>query len=102
MINLSFNISNPWHKEKAQHDYFEKSWRISKNKTLDMQLSHSGSNLVEFRFMWRMRTDHAGVSLHLGLFYRWLYIEFCDNRHWNYEEGRYVDYNNPEEVEKYW
>jgi hypothetical protein len=102
MINLSFNISNPWHEEKAGHDYFYRAWQISKNKTLDMQLSHSGSNLAECRFMWRMRTDHAGVSLGFGLFYRWLHIEVCDNRHWNDEEGRYVDYDNPEEVKKYW
>lgn len=102
MINLSFNISNPWRRYQQQHNYFYQAWLLNKNKCLEVQVAHGSSNLLEFDFYWRMRTDHAGVTITLGLFYRFVYINFYDIRHWNDEKGRYVDYSNPEEVENQW
>lgn len=102
MIYFSANIRWPWYKDIDSHDYFYKSWRVTKNKTLEVQLSKGGDTLVGVSFDWRLRTDHAGVMFTIDLFRRFLHVSFCDNRHWNSEEDRYVNYDNPEEVEKYW
>lgn len=104
MIGLSFNISWPWFKEYDQlhKDYFYKGWKVTKNKTLELQISRGGNTLIGGSFYWHLRCDHAGVMFDFSLFRRFVHVSFCDNRHWNDEEDRYVNYDNPEEVEKYW
>lgn len=104
MINFSFNISWPWFKPggRRQTDYIEKTWKISKHKSLEVQLSKAGNSIIGASFSWDMKCDHAGVMLDLSLFRHFFIINFYDNRHWNYDENRYVNYDNPEEVEKYW
>ena len=104
MISFSFNISWPWFKDNYDwcKDYFYKSWRVAKHKTLELQISRSSDTIIGASFDWRMNTDHAGIMFSIYLFRRFLYVSFHDNRHWNDEEGRYVNYDNPEEVEKYW
>jgi hypothetical protein len=98
MINLNLSISNPWRAYQNGRDYFANAWLLNKNKSLEVQVSHGGSELLEFGFSWNMRTDHAGIRIVLGLFYRFIHVNFYDIRHWNDEKGRYVDYSNPEEV----
>jgi hypothetical protein len=100
MINFSFDLSWPWSTWKNQTDYFTKTWRVSKNKSLEIQLSKAGKTLLGVAFRWDINTDHAGVMLELNLFRHFFIINFYDNRHWNDDENRYVNYDNPEEVEK--
>ena len=104
MIHFSFNLSWPWFKdfEGLQHDYFYKAWRVTKNKTLELQISRSSDTLIGGSFRWDIHCDHAGVLFDVSLFRRFIHVSFCDNRHWNDEENRYVNYDNPEEVEKCW
>ena len=104
MINFSFNLSWPWFKDFVglQHDYFYKSWRVSKHKTLELQISRGGDTIIGSSFYWHVNGDHAGVTFDITLFRRFIHVSFCDNRHWNYDENRYVNYDNPKEVEKYW
>lgn len=103
MISFSFNIDWPWFKSMdRQIDYIEKSWKLSKNKSLEVQLSKAGKSLIGASFRWDVKTDHAGVMFDFNLFRYFFVINFYDNRHWNYDENRYVNYDNPEEVEKYW
>jgi hypothetical protein len=40
-------------------------------------------------FNWTIRQSHAGLDLELGVFGYCFRINFYDNRHWNYAEGRY-------------
>ena len=104
MINFSFNINWPWFKysDELSKTYFYKSWRVNKNKTLEVQLSRGGNNtLVGFDFSWDTRCDHAGVMLELNLFRHFFVIHFHDNRHWFYEKNRYVNYDDPEDVKEY-
>ncbi len=94
MINLSLSISWPWFKDswETSKDYFSKSWRVTKNKTLEFQISKSGDTLIGVSFNWHMRGDHAGVTVDISLFQRFLYVAFVDNRHWDYENNRYEEY----------
>ena len=104
MINFSFNINWPWFKysDELSTDYFYKSWRVTKHKTLEIQLSRGGNTIVGCDFRLATRCDHAGVMFTIDLFRRFFHVSLVDNRHWNYDEDRYVNYDNPEEVEKCW
>lgn len=104
MINFSFYLNWPWFKESYEwaKDYFYKSWRVTKHKTLEVQISRSGTTLVGGSFRWDTKCDHAGVMFDITLFRRFMHVSFCDNRHWNYEKNRYVNYDDPKEVEEYW
>lgn len=104
MINLSFNLNWPWFKNNYDwcKDYFYKSWRITQHKTLELQISRGGNTLAGGSFRWDVNCDHAGVMFEINLFRRFLLVSFHDNRHWNHEKGRYVNYDDPAEVEEYW
>lgn len=103
MIGFSFNINWPWVKSSgSQVDYIEKTWKLSKHKLLEVQLSKAGNSLIGIGFNWTMRCDHAGLMVDINLFRHFFVINFYDNRHWNYEKNRYVNYDDPKEVEKYW
>lgn len=104
MISLSFYLNWPWFKDfkDVGRDYFYKCWSLSKNKSLEVQVSKGSNTLVGFDFRTSIREDHAGIMFTIDLFRRFLHVSFYDNRHWNDEEGRYVNYDNSEEVEKYW
>ena len=100
---LGMRLSWPFKYDPTyQKDYLLKSWRVTKNKTLEIQFSRMGTEIIGGALRVSTKEDHAGLVIDISLFRRSLIITFCDNRHWNYEADRYVDYNNPEEVEKYW
>jgi hypothetical protein len=102
MINLSFSINWPWFKNlDKQTDYIEKTWRLSKHKSLEVQLSKAGDTLIGGAFRWNIRCDHAGVLLDLSLFRHFFIINLYDNRHWNYDKDRYINYDDPEEVKEW-
>ena len=104
MISLSFYLKWPWFKDRNAdlRDQFFKCWSLSKNKSLEVQVSDGSNALIGFDIRASVREDHAGIMFTIYLFRRFLYVSFYDNRHWNDEENRYVNYDNPEEVEKYW
>ena len=91
MINLSFNIRNPWSQE------FKNLW----NKVLDtahpskyIELEvYKDSSLLTVSFNWTIRQSHAGVDFEVGLLGYCFHFNFYDIRHWNYEAGRYYKYS---------
>jgi hypothetical protein len=91
MISLNFNISNPWSHR------FENLWCKSyvtpfKHKFLEMELLKDTS-ILSFMFQLAGRTSHGGLSMELGLLGYSFSFNFYDNRHWNYDAGRYFKYN---------
>jgi hypothetical protein len=88
---LSFNISFPYKKQKKQIDYVEKTWSISKNKSLELQISKWGHSWTLFGIIinpsWYR--SHSGFMIELEVFNYAMIVNFYDNRHWNYEEGRW-------------
>jgi hypothetical protein len=88
---FSFNISFPYKKHNKQTDYVVKAWSISKNKSLELQISKWGHSwtLLGITITPSWYRSHSGVEIELELFNRAMIINFCDNRHWNYKEGRW-------------
>lgn len=105
MIYFNFTVQNPWHNEKKRpwKDLFQGEWSVSKNKTFELMLDYYTYDLCELGFDTRWRgQDHAGPQFELRILGLGMRVAIRDNRHWNYDEDRWVNYNNPEEVEKYW
>jgi hypothetical protein len=50
-------------------------------------------DLITFEFSWTRKTDHAGVSLKLGLFGYVIEGQIYDSRHWDSETNDYVVYD---------
>ena len=99
MIYVEARLSWPWFKDIEQTDYIEKTWKVSKNKSLEVQLSRGGKDLIGFDIRFTMRQDHAGLMLNLDFLRYFFVVNFYDGRHWNYEKNRYVNYDDPQEVE---
>lgn len=92
MIFLKFNIINPLWSDRWANI---KNWSgetLWKHKFWEAQVMKD-SMLVSFEFSWRVRTDHAGFQLGLGLLGYSIEFSFYDSRHWNEEENRFYNYN---------
>ena len=81
MINLQFYLYNPWSSKFS--NIKSKAFGITKNKTLELQTCRT-NDIINVQFTWTTQTDHAGVTLELGLLSCNLLITFRDNRHWDY------------------
>lgn len=88
MINFNFSLNNFFSsKDTGQVDYVEFDKRVSKNKSLEFQVSYWGTfdTIFEFGFRYnRIRQDHAGLYIHLTVFGFGFIFNFYDNRHWNF------------------
>lgn len=94
MINISFNLRNP----------FSSRWRCLytragdtpfKNKFWEVQVDET-SDIFSFDFRFTIRQDHAGVYASLGLLGYDVIFNIYDSRHWNEEAGRYYIYGGDE------
>ena len=89
MIDLHLKLYNPWsdrwdflwskHKMFAKH----KAWEISAYRT---------NTIVELYFHYRIRCDHAGFKLMLGLFGYTTELNLYDTRHWDYDKNTWGTY----------
>jgi hypothetical protein len=89
---LSFNISFPYKKPvKNTIKYFEKAYRITKNKSLEVEFAKFGHSYMLFCLCLNPSwyRSHSGFFFEFALFNYSLVLDFCDNRHWNYDEGRW-------------
>lgn len=94
MIYLSAAITWPFKKTGSFNTNFLKIWQVTKNKFLEIESYGGTDDLIGFMFRLAWRTDHEGISIELSLFRQCLSIILYDNRHWNYETGRYETYED--------
>ena len=95
MINLSLNIRNPWHKGWSNNVFNRAYATPFKHKFIELECYKDG-HILSFMLGWNIRCDHAGFDIELGLFGYNVHFNFYDNRHWNYEEGRWMFYTEEE------
>ena len=95
MIYFNINIRNPkwW-------DRFDniKCWMGGtpfKNKFWELQIT-KGPELFRIEFEFTTQQDHAGLNIEVGLLGYCVHFNICDNRHWNYKEGRWMFYTEEE------
>jgi hypothetical protein len=105
MINISFAIQNPWHNDDKSPwiDIHQDDIMITENKIFEYGIDYHTWDWFEISLDTRWRNeDHAGPKFSLRLFGLGIRLGISDKRHWNRDAQRWVDYNNPEEVEKWW
>lgn len=51
------------------------------------------SQIISFDFSWKIRTDHAGFEIWVGLFGYALQYLFYDDRHWDNKKGCWETYD---------
>ena len=94
MLSFNFNITNPW------SNRFKNLWSHTydtpfENKFLELEVLKDTS-IVAFMFRLSTRQSHGGLYFDLGLLGYSFSFNFYDNRHWNYDLGRYYRYNEEE------
>lgn len=87
MIYFGFNITNPWSNQ------FKNLWCRAydtpfKNKSIELEVLKDTS-IVSFSFRLSTRQSHGGLNIEFGVLGYSVSFNFYDNRHWNYEAGRY-------------
>jgi hypothetical protein len=91
MIYLNLTLENPW-SDRFEHLYvwartlpFHKAWELE---------IYRSNTIAEVELKFRMRENHAGLTLGLGLFTWTMRFQIHDTRHWNYEKGSWEEYDN--------
>lgn len=65
---------------------FCKDWKLSKNKSLEFQI-YKCEDLIEVKFRFTTKEDHAGAELGFALFGLHISLNFYDHRHWDDENN---------------
>lgn len=98
MLYLNLNIRNPWWWRRFENI---KNWHgepTKNHKCWEIQVIKN-DNLLRFEFEYTIRQDHAGLNLELGLFGYEVHLAWYDTRHWHTEKERWVNYDDPSELE---
>jgi hypothetical protein len=86
MINLQFNVNNPWGGE------FQTIWSdhtpFIGHKNIELEI-YKDSTIISFEFSITTRCDHAGARLQIGLFGYTFGISLYDVRHFDYRNNRW-------------
>jgi hypothetical protein len=93
MINLRFQIDSP-----CTWDYFKNlgclHGSFTKNKHWELEHNYYSGSLVDCEFQINRQSDHAGLTVTIGLLGYGISFRIYDHRHWDYETNNWKDYNN--------
>ncbi len=90
MIKFNLAIRNPFRKEDFKNLWF-KSGRLSRHKFWELHLTKYSFYLAEVSIDINfVGQDHAGPKIEIGLFGYNFSANIYDNRHWNYDDWRWV------------
>ena len=81
MINLNFNVYNPW--SDTWTILWNRSRFIGKNKAVEFN-GYRTNHIINVDFNFKPVGDHGGVRIMLGLLGHNVELHFYDIRHWNY------------------
>lgn len=82
MINLHFNVYNPW--SNTWKILWNRSKLLGKNKAVEFN-GYRTNHIIYGEFRFRPIGDHGGVQIMLGLLGYDVELHFYDTRHWDYE-----------------
>lgn len=98
-LALNFQLGNFFAKQNKFRNLGNKTFSVAKHKTIELECYRQTQMLFEFDFLWHSKSDHAGVTMTIGLFCHAFSFNFYDNRHWNDEENRW--YRPGESIEEF-
>ena len=91
MIYFNINLRNPWGGDFKNIKVWHGATPF-KNKYWEIQVIKL-DNLFRLEFEFNIKQDHAGANLELGLFGYEIHFTFYDNRHWDYDNNSWMNYN---------
>jgi hypothetical protein len=91
VISFNFNLSNPW-SNRFKNLYSTFFATPFKHKFIELEVLED-TTILSFHFRWATRQSHAGLMIELGILGYSFLFNFYDNRHWNYNEGRWMRYS---------
>ena len=90
MINLNFNVYNPW--SNTWTILWSQRRLIGKNKAVEFN-GYRTNHIFNVDLQFKPIGDHGGVRIMLGLFGYDVELYFYDCRHWNYETKTWEVYD---------
>ena len=90
MINLNFNIYNPW--SNRWTILWNRSRFIGKNKAVEFN-GYRTNHIINLDFNLSIAGNHAGARVMLGVFGYSVELHFYDTRHWDYETDTWEKYD---------
>ena len=90
MLNLSFNIRNPF--SDRWECLANPSWAISRHKAIELQFDRC-SDIAGLCIRLTTRQDHAGVFVSVSLLGYDAMLHFYDTRHWDHKTNSYKVYD---------
>lgn len=99
MFLFNFTIGNPWAKDTEFKRIFSYYKSVFKNKTLEIDFYKSSPyDIFQLDIDARFAgSDHAKISIELVVLYYTFSIGLIDNRHWDYDNGRWEVYPSEDE-----
>lgn len=91
MIYFNINIRNPKWWDRFALINCKMGNTPFKNKFWEWQIL-KGPDLFRIEFEITTQQDHAGMNIELALLGYQIGFTIYDNRHWNYEENRWMVY----------
>ena len=93
MFKISFSIFNPYSKDFFDHIY-HKTWTITKNKSFEIEIYKQDQTFLDIDIdACFIGKDHAGIGIVLGLFSYVFCAKIYDNRHWDYDNNKWMEYD---------
>ena len=95
MINVNFNLYNPW---SRRWDIMWNRFLWTKHSTLITHKvcefnGYRTNHVIDLEFDLTFRGDHAGARVMLGVFGYSVELHFYDTRHWDYETDTWEVYD---------
>ncbi len=90
MIYFNFNLRNPWWSDRFANI---KCWHRPtpiQNKYFEVQIIQN-DNILRLELSYTIRQDHAGLNLELGLLGYEIHFTLYDNRHWDYNNNKWIN-----------
>ena len=94
ILNLRFELTNPF----DRWDYFKNLGclygRLGKHSAWELEHSYYSPLLLDIETRWSYKTDHAGLSIGIGLLGYGISFQIHDTRHWDNEQNAYTQINS--------
>jgi hypothetical protein len=92
MITFNISIANPF-KYKEFRNLWHRSWAVTQDRTVEVQIYRYTYNLLEFGLDLRWwGDDHAGPKFELGVLGWYVEIGLPSNHHWDRNTSKWEQF----------
>lgn len=93
MINLEIRFAGK-HSKSNFSNIWCKAWSVTLHKHFEIQIVKYSPVILTLLLRHKTECDHAGWTVELGLFGYEIYFNLLENRHWDFENSTWENYDN--------